>query len=136
MKTILTILFSLSFLVANENPQIKEFLNTLKSEVQKTEPSFKEFSAQRGEEIFTSKHIGKKGKEVSCTSCHTKDLTTTGENEKTGKKIEPMAPSANSESLTDIKNVKKWLRRNFKDVYSRVGTAKEKGDVITFILSK
>ena len=49
---------------------VDDYLNSLKQEVLKENPSFKTFDASRGEEIFTSKHIGKKGKEISCTSCH------------------------------------------------------------------
>ncbi len=32
-----------------------------------------------------------------------------------------------------MKEMKKWLRRNFNDVYKREGTAQEKGDVLLFI---
>jgi len=35
-----------------------------------------------------------------------------------------------------VKNVKKWLRRNFNDVYTKQGTALQKGDVLYFINSK
>jgi hypothetical protein len=46
------------------------------------------------------------------------------------------APSANPKSLTDVAEIKKWLKRNFNDVYGREGTAKEKGDVLTFLLKQ
>lgn len=115
---------------------VEEYLNTLKQEVQKTDPTFKEFDVKRGEEIFTSKHIGKKGKEISCTSCHGIDLTKSSKNFFTGKVIEPLSPIANPKRFTKVKNIEKWLRRNFNDVYNREGTAQEKGDVITYILSK
>jgi mono/diheme cytochrome c family protein len=115
---------------------VEEYLNTLKQEVQKTDPSFKEFDVKRGEEIFTSKHMGKKGKEISCTSCHGIDLTKSNKNFFTGKVIEPLSPVANPKRFTEVKNIKKWLRRNFNDVYNREGTAQEKGDVVTYILSK
>ena len=39
---------------------IDDYLSSLKQEVLKENPSFKNFDAKRGEEIFTSKHIGKK----------------------------------------------------------------------------
>jgi len=38
--------------------------------------------------------------------------------------------------LTSVKEVEKWLRRNFNDVYNREGTAQEKGDVLLYIMSK
>jgi len=115
---------------------IDEYLNSLKQEALKENPNFKAFDAKRGEEIFTSKHMGKKGKEISCTSCHGTDLSKSGENVFTAKTIEPLSPKANPKRFTDVAETEKWLKRNFNDVYNREGTALEKGDVITYIISK
>ena len=115
---------------------VDEYLNFLKQEVLKENPSFKGFDAKRGEEIFTSKHIGKKGKEISCTTCHTSNLSNSGENTFTGKTIEPLSPKANPKRFTDIKEIEKWMKRNFNDVYNREGTAVEKGDVTTYIINQ
>ncbi|SFP93597.1 DUF1924 domain-containing protein [Hydrogenimonas thermophila] len=115
---------------------IDDYMQSLKVQAKIENPSFKGFDAKRGEDIFFSQHIGKRGKKISCASCHTNDLTKNGENIFTGKKLEPLSPKVNSKRLKDVKKVKKWLRRNFKDVYKREGTAIEKGDVLTFILSK
>jgi hypothetical protein len=115
---------------------VDDYLNTLKQEVLKSEPDFASFDAKRGEQIFTSKHIGKKGKEISCTSCHSINLRDTGKNFFTGKEINPLSPKANPKRFTKLKNIKKWLRRNFNDVYNREGTAKEKGDVVTYIINQ
>ena len=115
---------------------IDEYLSSLKQEALKENPNFKGFDAKRGEEIFTSKHIGKKGKEISCTSCHGMDLNKSGENIFTGKSIEPLSPKANPKRLSDVMETEKWLKRNFNDVYNREGTAVEKGDVLTYIISK
>ena len=133
MKTlvIVALLFNIAF-----SAVIDEYLNSLKLEVLKTNPDFKTFDAKRGEEIFTSKHMGKKGKEVSCETCHTTNLANSGENIFTGKTIEPLSPKANPKRLTDITEIEKWLKRNFNDVYNREGTAIEKGDVITYIINK
>ena len=113
---------------------IDGFLQQLEAQAKKENLNFSGFSAKRGEQIFTSKHIGKRGKKISCTSCHTRDLKATGENIFTGKKIKPLSPKANPKRLQNLKKVKKWLRRNFKDVYKREGTAQEKGDVLLYIL--
>ena len=59
-----------------------------------------------------------------------------GKNVFTNKLIEPLSPNKNSARLTNVKDVEKWLRRNFKDVYNREGTAQEKGDVLYYINSK
>ena len=71
---------------------------------------------------------------ISCATCHTSDLKRQGKNEKTGKPIEPLAPSVNKKSITNVKNIEKWLKRNFNDVYGREGTAKEKGDFLTYVI--
>jgi len=114
------------------NP-IEGYMQTLAKEAKAQDPAFQGFSAKRGEEIFFSEHIGKRGKKVSCASCHTQNLKQNGENIFTGKTLKPLSPSVNPKRLSDLKKVKKWLRRNFKDVYKREGTALEKGDVLKFI---
>ena len=118
------------------NASMQEYINGLKMEVKKTNSAFVDFSAKEGEKIFISSHIGKKGEKISCTSCHNIDLTTTGKNVFTNKLIDPLSPSKNTTRLTNVKDVEKWLKRNFKDVYNRVGTAQEKGDVLYYINSK
>ena len=131
MKKVALVLIFVSFGFANP---IDGYLDSLAKEVKKTNSNFQGFDAKRGKKIFFSEHIGKRGKKISCASCHTKDLKATGENIFTGKKIKPLSPKANPKRLTELKKVKKWLRRNFKDVYKREGTPLEKGDVLMFIL--
>ncbi|MBU3014223.1 DUF1924 domain-containing protein [Poseidonibacter lekithochrous] len=133
MKLISLLLLTLSLSYASV---VTSYLESLSIEVKKEEPNFKGFDKKRGEKIFTSKHIGNKGKEISCVSCHTNNFTQNGENIFTGKEIAPLSPKTNPKRLAKLKTIKKWLRRNFKDVYKREGTALEKGDVITYILSK
>ena len=115
---------------------VDDYLSSLKQEVLQENPKFTSFDAKRGEEIFTSKHIGKKGKEIACTTCHTINLNNSGENTFTGKTIEPLSPKANPKRFTDVKEIEKWMKRNFNDVYNREGTALEKGDVTTYIINK
>lgn len=130
-------LITTSMLYSNTlNKEMQEYFNSLKLEAQKESVNFKDFDLKKGEEIFTSTHTSKKGEQISCTTCHSKDLTKAGENVNTNKVIEPLAPSVNKSRLTKVKDVEKWLRRNFRDVYNRLGTAEEKGDVLTYILSK
>jgi cytochrome c peroxidase len=125
-------MFITAFAYASE---IESYLKELRDDVKSQESGFKGFDAKRGERIFFSEHIGKRGKKVSCASCHTRDLRREGENIFTGKKIKPLSPKVNPERLTNLKKVKKWLRRNFRDVYRKDGTAKERGDVLTFIIN-
>ncbi len=118
------------------NTEMQNYMKTLEDQAKKENPAFKVFDYKRGEAIFTKENMGKKGKLISCVSCHTNDLTKQGKNEHTGKVIEPLSPSANAKRFVNVKDVKKWLRRNFKDVYVREGSAQEKGDVITYIINK
>lgn len=69
----------------------------------------------------------------SCTSCHTKDLTQSGNHIKTNKTIEPMSPSVNSQRLTDIKKIEKWFKRNCKWTIGRECTSQEKTNILTYI---
>jgi hypothetical protein len=48
--------------------------------------------------------------------------------------VEPLAPAANPERLTDRRDVEKWFKRNCKEVMGRECTAEEKGHFITFLL--
>jgi len=94
-----------------------------------------DFSAARGEKMWKQKqtHSKSKGKERSCTTCHSADLTTIGKHAKTGKAIDPLAPSANSERLTDTKKIEKWFKRNCKWTLGRECSAQEKGDFLSYI---
>lgn len=95
--------------------------------------AFSGFSAARGEQLFRSKHAG--GQEESCTSCHTADPRKAGQHAKTGKSIEPLAPSASPARFTDAAKVEKWFKRNCKEVLARECTATEKGDFVSYMRS-
>ena len=69
----------------------------------------------------------------SCATCHTDDLTQPGRHTKTGKPIEPMAPSVNPQRLTDQAKIEKWLRRNCRWTVGRECTAAEKADFLAYI---
>lgn len=88
----------------------------------------REFSAAAGETLWRKDFDGK-----SCMSCHTGAPRDPGRHDRTGKPIEPMAPSVNAERLTDVRQMKKWLLRNCKSTLGRECTAQEKGDVLTWL---
>ncbi|MCZ6619834.1 MAG: DUF1924 domain-containing protein [Gammaproteobacteria bacterium] len=69
----------------------------------------------------------------SCTSCHADSVHAKGRHIRTGKIIEPMAPSTNAERLTDRKKINKWLLRNCKWTFRRECTAQEKGDILLWL---
>lgn len=94
------------------------------------------FDVERGREAWNKKTSGEDGDNMSCTSCHGDDLAKKGKHHKTGKVIEPLAPSANPERLTEVKKIEKWFKRNCNDVRGRECTAQEKGDFLKFLLTK
>jgi Domain of unknown function (DUF1924) len=98
-------------------------------QVVRDDPSFKIFSAARGQRFFLSKH----GKDWSCASCHTSDPTRDGKHDVTGRSILPMAPAANPKRFTDAAKSEKWFRRNCRDVVGRECSAQEKGDVLAWL---
>lgn len=69
----------------------------------------------------------------SCTSCHTDSVHVQGRHERTGKVIEPMAPSVNPDRLTDRAKINKWFLRNCKWTFGRECTAQEKGDILLWL---
>lgn len=94
------------------------------------------FSASAGQSAWDKPHIDPdSGKARSCASCHTSNLHNTGKHERTGKAIEPLAPSSNPQRLSERKQVEKWLKRNCKWVYGRECTPQEKGDYLSYIQS-
>jgi mono/diheme cytochrome c family protein len=89
------------------------------------------FSATQGQALW-QQSIDQR----SCASCHTDDLRQPGRHAKTGKAIEPMAPSVNPRRLSDAAKVEKWLKRNCKWTYARECTPQERGDLLTYIQSQ
>lgn len=98
------------------------------------DPTFAGFSAERGKAFFAANHTGGKPATPSCTTCHTADPKQAGKT-RAGKPIEPMAGSVNPKRYTDAKDVEKWYGRNCSDVLGRECTAREKGDVMAYLLA-
>ena len=141
MKT-KSLLFALALVGANLahsadfNPEMQGYIDNLKREAKATNPNFTDFDYSRGERLFATKSKDKNGEMISCQSCHNADLRTNANNIFTGKAISPLAPSINPSRLTNTKEVAKWLKRNFKDVFLREGTALEKGDVLYYLIKQ
>jgi hypothetical protein len=94
------------------------------------------FNTSAGAALWQRKFPLADGAPRACTSCHTSDLTKPGRHAGTGKTIEPLAPSANAERLTDRRQIEKWLKRNCKWTLGRACTAQEKGDLLSFLRSQ
>lgn len=108
----------------------REFLSRFENAARSTDPSFVP-TAARGAAFFTAKHATA----WSCSSCHTPDPKAQGTHAATGKLIQPLAPAAQPDRLTDPAKVDKWFRRNCSDVLNRECTPREKADVVAWLLS-
>ncbi|MEW8033710.1 MAG: DUF1924 domain-containing protein [Candidatus Thiodiazotropha endolucinida] len=92
------------------------------------------FSAEQGRDAWARVVIDKKsGKPRSCSDCHGDDLSKAGKHIKTGKRIEPMAPSAIPKRLSDPEKINKWFKRNCKWTWGRICTPQEKGDLLLYL---
>lgn len=92
--------------------------------------------AAKGKADWTKEARGEDGEMMSCSTCHTSNLTQSGKHHKTHKVIEPMSPKVNAERFTDEKKIEKWFKRNCKDVLGRECTPQEKTDYLTFLLAQ
>jgi hypothetical protein len=92
------------------------------------------FDAARGEAMWTSKYShARADKPRSCATCHTDNPRVTGKHARTGKPIEPLAPSVNPKRLTEVREIEKWFMRNCKWTVGRECTAQEKGDLLSYL---
>lgn len=87
-----------------------------------------------GRSLFLATHAGGKPDTPSCTTCHTDDPRATGAL-RTGKAVDPLAPSANPARFTDTAHVEKWFGRNCNSVLGRDCTAGEKADIVAWLAS-
>lgn len=91
-------------------------------------------SAARGEALWKrAARESASGREQSCATCHGHDLRAAGKHAKTGKVIDPMAPSVNPKRLTDPAFVEKWFGRNCRGTWGRECTAQEKSDFLVYL---
>lgn len=98
-------------------------------------PAFSGFSAARGETLHTQSLGLGKPDTPACTSCHGKEPRLAGRTP-TGKAIEPVALSAAPGRYADPAKVEKWFKRNCNEVLGRECTAQEKGDWLSFVISR
>lgn len=95
------------------------------------------FSAASGKVFWDKIYPAKDGgKERQCNACHGSDLSKSGKHVKTGKLIELLAPSANSQRFTEEKKIEKWFKRNCKWTLERECTAQEKGDLLKYLIKQ
>lgn len=112
-----------------ETPQ--QILGGYTNEALSSAPDFKA-SSQRGAALF-QRSFAVTEKMPACTSCHTSNPRQEGEHVITGKRIRPMAVSADNQRFTEAAKVEKWFARNCKEVLGRPCSAAEKADVVAYM---
>ncbi len=121
------LLASLSALAETPQQMIQRYV----AEAGATQSGFNA-SAERGKALFHQR-FATNDKMPGCTSCHTDTPTNQGQHAITGKKIRPLAVSANAERFTDPAKVEKWFGRNCKEVVGRACTPAEKADFVAYM---
>jgi len=91
-------------------------------------------SAEAGRAFYTKK-VEVKGKDLSCSACHTDNPANTGKHNDTGKAIKPLAPSANPDRFADRNKAERGFTKHCRDLYGKNCTPQEKGDFITYLLT-
>lgn len=86
----------------------------------------------RGQQLFTRTH-SHSPELPSCSHCHGSDPRQPGKHALTGKRIEPMAVSANPARFSDRRKADKWFGRNCREVLGRECTDAEKADVVRYL---
>jgi cytochrome b len=114
------------------SPAAAELLREYEARARRERPGFTAFSAEEGRKLYFAEHV-QDGERVSCSTCHTGNPRGRGRTP-AGKVVEPLAPAANPDRLTDRGEVEKWLKRNCKQVLGRECTAEEKGNFVTWLL--
>ncbi len=91
-------------------------------------------NAEAGRAFYIKKHEVK-GKQVSCSDCHTDNPVNPGKHSKTGKTIASLSPVVNPDRFSKMKKTEEQFDEHCVDVLSRGCTSKEKGDYIVYLLS-
>ena len=134
MKKLLIGFITTSFLITHFSSVIADesTVNTLMKNYQSQ--GAKNGNALRGEKFWNKTFSGKAPfSERSCKSCHSTNLKNKGEHIRTGKILKPMAPSINKSSLSKVKKVNKWFKRNCKWTTGKECSAQQKADILAFI---
>jgi len=113
----------------------EDLLAAYAAAARKADPAFSGFSAARGDSLHRQSFAGGKSETPACTSCHSNDPRAAGRTP-AGKAIDPMAASTNPARYSDPAKVEKWFRRNCNEVLGRECSAQEKGDWLSYMISR
>lgn len=113
----------------------EDLLDRYAATAKTADPRFAGFSAARGEAFHNKRFGSGKPDTPACTSCHTGAPREAGRTP-AGKTIEPMALSVSASRYTDPAKIEKWFRRNCNEVLGRECTPLEKGDWLSYMMSR
>lgn len=111
----------------------KQFADQYAAHVKGIDPAYK-LTADAGRAFYVKKYLSK-GKEESCSSCHTDNPANQGKHSETGKPIQPLSPAVNMKRFSNLQEVEKNFAKHCRDILGRDCTPQEKGDYITYLLT-
>ena len=91
-------------------------------------------SAEDGKAFYNRK-IGVKGKEVSCSSCHTDNPADNGKDIVTHKSIKPLSPVTNPKRFSNLDKVEEKFVQHCNDITGADCTAQDKANYITYLIT-
>ena len=91
-------------------------------------------SAEAGKAFYNRK-VGVKGKEVSCSSCHTDNPADKGKDIVTHKAIKPLSPVTNPKRFSDLDKVEEKFVKHCNDITGSDCTAQDKANYITYLMT-
>ena len=134
MKNLVLNILALTALSIHVTPALADetSINTLLQQYQAA--GAKSGDAERGKTLWNKTYGGKAPfTERSCKTCHSANVKNSGKHARTGKTLKPLAPSVNPESLTKVKKIKKWFKRNCKWTLGEECSAQQKADILAFL---
>jgi len=111
----------------------KQFAERYAAHVKKTDASYR-LTADAGRNFYVKKYT-RRGKEESCTSCHTDNPANAGKHSETGKPIRPLSPVTNPKRFSTLQQVEENFTKHCHNIIGRDCTPKEKGDYIIYLLA-
>lgn len=111
----------------------KQFADQYEVFAQKLDTKFKA-SVADGREFYTKKH-SVKGKDISCSSCHTDNPTQKGKHAESGKEIQPLSPNTNPKRFAVLNKSEEGFVKHCNDILARNCTPQEKANYVTYLLS-
>jgi hypothetical protein len=91
-------------------------------------------SAEAGKAFYNRK-VGVKGKEVSCSSCHTDNPANKGKDIVTHKSIQPLSPVTNPKRFSNLDKVEEKFVQHCNDITGADCPAQDKADYITYLIT-